>query len=133
VATEVAARGLDIKELPVVLNFELPNVPEDYVHRIGRTARAGQEGEAVSLVSQDEAPLLKDIERLLRRSLPVAPLPDFEIPDVQEQPERRPARIGGHSHGQRGSGPGHRGGQQRQGGTRHRGGQRSHRGGGRAG
>jgi ATP-dependent RNA helicase RhlE len=79
VATEVAARGLDIKELPHVVNYELPNVPEDYVHRIGRTARAGGAGSAVSLVAPDEAPLLRDIERLLRRSLPVAQLPDFPI------------------------------------------------------
>jgi ATP-dependent RNA helicase RhlE len=79
VATEVAARGLDIKELPHVVNYELPNVPEDYVHRIGRTARAGGSGCAVSLVSPDETPLLKDIERLLRRSLPVAALPEFAI------------------------------------------------------
>ncbi|HVY82611.1 MAG TPA: DEAD/DEAH box helicase [Steroidobacteraceae bacterium] len=79
VATEVAARGLDIKELPQVVNYELPNVPEDYVHRIGRTARAGGTGRAVSLVSPDEAPLLRDIERLLRRSLPVSALPQFPI------------------------------------------------------
>jgi ATP-dependent RNA helicase RhlE len=79
VATEVAARGLDIKELPQVVNYELPNVPEDYVHRIGRTARAGAAGRAVSLVSPDEAPLLKDIERLLCRSLPLAPLPAFKV------------------------------------------------------
>src|SRR5690606_11691221 len=61
VATEVAARGLDIRELPRVVNFELPNVPEDYVHRIGRTARARGTGCAVSLVSPDETPLLRDI------------------------------------------------------------------------
>jgi ATP-dependent RNA helicase RhlE len=79
VATEVAARGLDIKELPHVVNYELPNVPEDYVHRIGRTARAGGSGSAVSLVSPDEAPLLKDIERMLKRTLPVTALPEFEI------------------------------------------------------
>jgi ATP-dependent RNA helicase RhlE len=79
VATEVAARGLDIKELPHVVNYELPNVPEDYVHRIGRTARAGGSGSAVSLVSPDEAPLLKDIERMLKRSLPVAALPSFPV------------------------------------------------------
>jgi ATP-dependent RNA helicase RhlE len=79
VATEVAARGLDIKELPQVVNYELPNVPEDYVHRIGRTARAGGTGRAVSLVSPDETSLLKDIERLLRKSLPVAALPQFPI------------------------------------------------------
>jgi ATP-dependent RNA helicase RhlE len=79
VATEVAARGLDIKELPHVVNYELPNVPEDYVHRIGRTARAGGSGSAVSLVSPDEAPLLKDIERMLKRALPVTALPEFQI------------------------------------------------------
>ena len=79
VATEVAARGLDIKELPQVVNYELPNVPEDYVHRIGRTARAGASGRAVSLVSADEAPLLRDIERLLRKPLPVIALPAFSV------------------------------------------------------
>jgi ATP-dependent RNA helicase RhlE len=79
VATEVAARGLDIKELPHVVNYELPNVPEDYVHRIGRTARAGGSGSAVSLVSPDETPLLKDIERMLKRVLPVTALPEFQI------------------------------------------------------
>ena len=79
VATEVAARGLDIKELPHVVNFELPNVPEDYVHRIGRTARAGATGSAVSLVSPDETPLLRDIERLLRTAIPEAALPRFAI------------------------------------------------------
>jgi ATP-dependent RNA helicase RhlE len=79
VATEVAARGLDIKELPQVVNYELPNVPEDYVHRIGRTARAGATGRAVSLVSSDEAPLLRDIEKLLRKSLPVTALPAFSV------------------------------------------------------
>ena len=70
VATDIAARGLDIRELPHVVNYELPNVPSDYVHRIGRTGRAGAVGEAVSLVSSDEAPLLRDIERLLGRRLP---------------------------------------------------------------
>ncbi|MFO1465801.1 MAG: DEAD/DEAH box helicase [Steroidobacteraceae bacterium] len=79
VATEVAARGLDIKELPHVVNYELPNVPEDYVHRIGRTGRAGAGGAAVSLVSPDEASLLRDIERVLRRSVPVLPTPAFTV------------------------------------------------------
>jgi ATP-dependent RNA helicase RhlE len=80
VATEVAARGLDIKELPYVVNYELPNVPQDYVHRIGRTARAGGSGCAVSLVSPDEASYLRDIERLLKKAMVVTPLPVFEIP-----------------------------------------------------
>jgi ATP-dependent RNA helicase RhlE len=70
VATDIAARGLDIDQLPQVVNFELPNVSEDYVHRIGRTGRAGREGEAVSLVSIDENKLLRDIEKLLKRQLP---------------------------------------------------------------
>ncbi|HEY5754843.1 MAG TPA: DEAD/DEAH box helicase [Steroidobacter sp.] len=78
VATEVASRGLDIKELPHVVNYELPNVPEDYVHRIGRTGRAGATGLAVSLVSSDESGLLKDIERLLRKSVPKANVPVFK-------------------------------------------------------
>src|SRR5208283_2280661 len=77
VATEVAARGLDIKELPHVVNYELPNVPEDYVHRIGRTARAGLTGQAVSLVAPDEIPLLRDIEKVLSRTLAIAALPAY--------------------------------------------------------
>ncbi len=70
VATDIAARGLDINQLPHVVNYELPNVPEDYIHRIGRTGRAGNEGEAISLVSADEQKLLRDIERLLKRAIP---------------------------------------------------------------
>jgi ATP-dependent RNA helicase RhlE len=88
VATEVAARGLDIKELPHVVNYELPNVPEDYVHRIGRTARAGGSGSAVSLVAPDEAPLLRDIERLLGRSLTVTALPSFDVPAQENEPRQ---------------------------------------------
>ncbi|MBX3703811.1 MAG: DEAD/DEAH box helicase [Steroidobacteraceae bacterium] len=77
VATEVASRGLDIRELPQVVNYDLPHVPEDYVHRIGRTARAGNDGHAVSLVSEEEAPLLRDIERTMRQPVPFAPTPAF--------------------------------------------------------
>lgn len=69
VATDVAARGLDIERLPHVVNFELPNVPEDYIHRIGRTGRAGLEGDAISLVSPDETGMLRDIEKLLRTKI----------------------------------------------------------------
>jgi superfamily II DNA/RNA helicase len=67
VATDIAARGIDIDALPYVINYELPNVPEDYVHRIGRTGRAGMEGEAISLVCHDERPNLRDIEKLIKR------------------------------------------------------------------
>ena len=70
VATDIAARGIDIDQLPHVVNFELPNVTEDYVHRIGRTGRAGHEGEAMSLVCVDELKLLKDIERLIKKEIP---------------------------------------------------------------
>lgn len=79
VATDIAARGIDIDQLPHVINHELPNVPEDYVHRIGRTGRAGAEGEAISLVSGDERAFLKDIQRLLRREIPVVVIPGFEV------------------------------------------------------
>jgi ATP-dependent RNA helicase RhlE len=78
VATDIAARGLDIDSLPRVVNFELPNVPEDYIHRIGRTGRAGASGEALSLVSSDERIQLRDIERLLKREIPTSVMPGFE-------------------------------------------------------
>lgn len=78
VATDVASRGLDIDHLPHVVNFELPNVPEDYVHRIGRTGRAGNEGQAVSLVCGEEYPLLKGIEQLLNQTLTRDVIPGYE-------------------------------------------------------
>jgi ATP-dependent RNA helicase RhlE len=80
VATDIAARGIDIDQLPHVVNFELPNVPEDYVHRIGRTGRAGAAGEAISLVCVDEEIFLKDIERLIKRSIPREVVAGFEPP-----------------------------------------------------
>ncbi len=87
VATDVAARGLDIDQLAHVVNFELPNVPEDYVHRIGRTGRAGNEGEAMSLVCIDEHKLLQDIERLLKRELPKEVVPGYEPdPSIKAEP-----------------------------------------------
>jgi ATP-dependent RNA helicase RhlE len=86
VATDIAARGIDIIELPHVVNYELPNVPEDYVHRIGRTGRAGSEGEALSLVCVDEHKLLNDIERVIKRELPREIVPGFE-PDLNAKPE----------------------------------------------
>lgn len=97
VATDIAARGLDIKELPHVVNYDLPNVPEDYVHRIGRTGRAGAQGEAVSLVTDDEKVHLKGIERLIGRKLEVAALPDDlpppKAPVVDRKEPLRPKRA----------------------------------------
>jgi ATP-dependent RNA helicase RhlE len=80
VATDIAARGIDIDQLPHVVNFELPNVPEDYVHRIGRTGRAGASGEAISLVCLDEEIFLRDIEKLTKREIPREVVPGFEAP-----------------------------------------------------
>ncbi|WP_075590674.1 DEAD/DEAH box helicase [Labilibacter marinus] len=91
VATDVAARGLDIPLLPHVVNFELPNVPEDYVHRIGRTGRAGANGEAISLVSHDEMDYLKGIERLLKQTIPLNIIEEFE-PGEAPVEEKKPAK-----------------------------------------
>jgi ATP-dependent RNA helicase RhlE len=90
VATDVASRGLDIDQLPHVVNFELPNVPEDYVHRIGRTGRAGNVGRAVSLVSEDEYPFLKDIERLLNQTLAKDVIPGYEPASLVKKGEDQP-------------------------------------------
>jgi ATP-dependent RNA helicase RhlE len=100
VATEVASRGLDIKELPHVVNYELPNVPEDYVHRIGRTGRAGATGIAVSLVASDEIGLLKDIEKVLRKPIPQLPLPHFRRAQPQPQRAAAPAQHAEQRHAQ---------------------------------
>ncbi len=89
IATEVAARGLDIEQLPHVVNYELPMVPSDYVHRIGRTGRAGTQGDAISLVCIDEMPLLRDIERLLG-----APIPSQTVAGFEPDPSVRPSRFG---------------------------------------
>ena len=106
IATDIAARGIDVDAVTHVVNFDLPNVPESYVHRIGRTARAGADGSAISLVSNDERSLLKDIEKVTRQSIPsfdrrndralgamaaVEPKPAF-VPHVDP---RRPSRGGG--------------------------------------
>ena len=113
VATDIAARGIDIDQLPHVINYELPNVPEDYVHRIGRTGRAGSPGEAISLVCVDEEGFLRDIERLIKRSIPREIVPGFE-PDPTERAE--PIVLGrmvigeGAGRGGFGRGGGHRNG-----------------------
>ncbi|MYM74692.1 DEAD/DEAH box helicase, partial [Duganella sp. FT134W] len=108
VATDIAARGIDIDQLPHVVNYDLPNVPEDYVHRIGRTGRAGATGEAVSLVCVDENDMLKDIEKLIKQTLPREVIPGFE-PDPTARAQPIQLRSGN---------PGHRnGGRQGQGGA----------------
>ena len=114
VATDIAARGIDIDQLPHVVNFELPNVPEDYVHRIGRTGRAGTKGEAISLVCVDENGFLREIERLTKNEIPKEIVPGFE-PPAHERPE--PIVLGrmvigegaGRGGMRRSSGGGHRG------------------------
>jgi ATP-dependent RNA helicase RhlE len=92
VATDIAARGIDIDALPYVINYELPNVPEDYVHRIGRTGRAGMEGEAISLVCHDERAQLKDIEKLIKRSLERVTIEGFEQSAVAKPRPPQPPR-----------------------------------------
>jgi ATP-dependent RNA helicase RhlE len=99
VATDIAARGIDIDQLPHVVNYELPNVPEDYVHRIGRTGRAGQSGEAVSLVCIDEHELLKNIEKFTRSEIPKVEIPAFRPdPSIKAEPIQN-GRGGGKSRG----------------------------------
>ena len=96
VATEVASRGLDIDELPHVVNFELPAVANDYIHRIGRTGRAGLEGDAISLVCIDELELLAEIEALLRQRIPRETVPGFEVDGaIRAQPIREIRNGGG--------------------------------------
>jgi len=116
VATDIAARGIDIDQLPHVVNYELPNVPEDYVHRIGRTGRAGNEGEAMSLVCVDEHKLLNDIERLMNRDIPQVIIDGFTPdPSIKAEPiqnGRQGGRGGNNRGGQQGRGGNSRGGQQ---------------------
>lgn len=102
VATDIAARGLDIDQLPQVVNFELPNVPEDYVHRIGRTGRAGASGAAISLVDREELGMLKDIERLIKREIPRVPVEGFVAPAKGSEEPDRPPRPQNHGRGRQG-------------------------------
>jgi len=97
VATDIAARGIDIDQLPHVVNFELPNISEDYVHRIGRTGRAGNEGEAVSLVCIDEKMLLRDIERLIKKDIPKVIVDGFKPdPNIPAEPiQKKRGQRGG--------------------------------------
>jgi ATP-dependent RNA helicase RhlE len=125
VATDIAARGIDIDQLPHVVNFELPNVPEDYVHRIGRTGRAGAQGEAISLVCLDEEIFLRDIEKLIKRSVPREAIPGFEAPsDERAEPivlGRMTIGVGGTRRGGGGGGGGGRAGRPGGGGAPHAG------------
>lgn len=117
VATDIAARGIDVSGVSHVFNFELPNVPEQYVHRIGRTARAGADGIAISYCADDERPYLKDIERLTRQKLTVQPLPEnfmaeadkikatrSPMPASRDEQNGRNGRAMQHSQGRRGDG-----------------------------
>ncbi|MEN9486251.1 MAG: hypothetical protein RJB37_4131, partial [Pseudomonadota bacterium] len=119
VATDIAARGIDIDQLPHVINFELPNVSEDYVHRIGRTGRAGAQGEALSLVCLDEESFLADIEKLIKRSIPRESVAGFEAdPGERAEPIQIGRRTlggagGGGGNGRGAGGGGGRGGEQR--------------------
>jgi ATP-dependent RNA helicase RhlE len=125
VATDIAARGIDIDNISHVVNFELPNEPESYVHRIGRTARAGTEGIAISFCDASERNYLRDIERLIRMKIEVVA---HELPDLTEEQKRQmeePRRPHGHRHGKpkhgghrNGHGGGHHGQGQGQGQSR---------------
>ncbi|WP_333500144.1 MULTISPECIES: ATP-dependent RNA helicase RhlE [Kluyvera] len=107
VATDIAARGLDIEELPHVVNYELPNVPEDYVHRIGRTGRAAATGEALSLVCVDELKLLRDIERLLKKEIPRIALDGYDVdPSIKAEPIQNGRQQRGGGNGGNGGGRG---------------------------
>ncbi len=123
VATDIAARGIDVSGVSHVFNFELPNVPEQYVHRIGRTARAGADGIAISYCADDERPYLKDIERLTRQKLTVQPLPEnftaeadkikstrSPMPVSRDEQNGRNGRAMQHASGRRGDGQPARGG-----------------------
>ncbi|WP_084584614.1 DEAD/DEAH box helicase [Sphingomonas azotifigens] len=123
VATDIAARGIDVSGVSHVFNFELPNVPEQYVHRIGRTARAGADGIAISYCADDERPYLKDIERLTRQKLTVQPLPEnfmaeadkikatrSPMPASRDEQNGRNGRAMQHAQGRRGDGQPARGG-----------------------
>ena len=112
VATDVAARGLDIDQLPRVVNFDVPHVPEDYVHRVGRTGRAGNQGQAVSLVSTEERGLLREIERLIAQNIPKVSIADRDFEGPHQRFEPRPAPTGarrfeGRGGKRRGSAPRH--------------------------
>ena len=102
VATDIAARGIDIDQLPIVVNFDLPNVAEDYVHRIGRTGRAGSVGKAISLVSADEVTYLQDIEKLIKQKLDRVEIDDFSPTHSLPQSGTRPTSSPSHARANKG-------------------------------
>jgi len=120
VATDIAARGIDVEGISHVINFDLPNIPESYVHRIGRTARAGTDGVAISLCSHDELPFLRDIEKLIRMAIPASGQSSQPRP-TQRPPQQHHGRPGQHQRNSQ-----HRGGEGRNGGG-HRNERGSHR------
>ena len=99
VATDIAARGIDVDGISHVVNFDLPNVPETYVHRIGRTARAGAAGVAISLCAPDELAFLRDIEKLIRLSIPASDHRSYRAQSHPGTAKRRPARAAVQPHG----------------------------------
>ena len=112
VATDVAARGVDVKDVGLVVNFDLPNEPEAYVHRIGRTARAGAEGRAVSFCSEDELEFLREIEKIIRMPIPRWDDHDWHVEDLAARHARGPMRGSSAPKAASGGGRG-RGGQRR--------------------
>ena len=125
VATDIAARGIDIDSLPYVINYEIPNIAEDYVHRIGRTGRAGMEGEAISLVSHDERSFMRDIEKLIKRNLERVVIEGFE-PSAHAAPRPVQPPRGPRKPSEPGRGQGQKAGQNRGGPQQHRSGTRHH-------
>ncbi|UEG54293.1 DEAD/DEAH box helicase [Mucilaginibacter daejeonensis] len=126
VATDIAARGIDVDDLTHVINFELPNIPETYVHRIGRTGRAGASGIAYSFCDQEEKEYLKDIHKLIAKTIPVNeahPYPMKQLTDVERLREELKGKPAGQQQGNR-SGGGHRNGKRRSGNGNSRGGNR---------
>ncbi len=123
VATDIAARGLDIDEISHVINYDVPNTPEDYIHRIGRTARAEATGDAFTLLDQEEEPQIRDIERTLNRTLPRVTLPQFDY-HAGADPRRVTPHLQPHGHQPHGHAAGRR---RRRGGRRHHPGDRGHR------
>ena len=112
-ATDIAARGIDIEDISHVINYDIPSTPDDYIHRIGRTARAEATGDAFTLLAPDEEKIVKDIERTIGKTLPRVTLPDFDY--KKGRPPGGPA----HGHGARGHHGGHGGGQRRHSGGGH--------------